>query len=110
VKYGVIVADPPWQYGNAGCRGAAENHYTTMALEQICALPVGEFAADDAVLFMWATWPLLREAQQVIESWGFTYVTGLPWLKIVGLPSIDLWGELKVKAQYGVGFWVRGCT
>jgi N6-adenosine-specific RNA methylase IME4 len=28
----------------------------------------------------------------------------------VGQPSVDLWGLLWIKAQYGVGFWVRGCT
>jgi N6-adenosine-specific RNA methylase IME4 len=109
-RYGVIVADPPWQYANAGCRGAAENHYDTMTIDDICALPVGDVAADNSVLFLWATWPLLLEAQRVIEAWGYEYITGFPWLKIVGLPSINLWGELCVKPQYGVGFWVRGCT
>lgn len=81
-----------------------------MAIEQICALPVGELAADDCALFLWATWPQMQEAMAVIKAWGFQYVTGFPWLKIVGAPSFDLWGLLTVKAQYGVGFWVRGCT
>lgn len=110
VRYGVIVADPPWQYANAGCRGAAENHYPTMTVQEIRALDIAALAADDCILFLWATWPTLIEATSVIEAWGFAYVTGLPWLKIVGAPSIDLWGDLRVKAQYGVGFWVRGCT
>jgi hypothetical protein len=38
-KYGVILADPPWQYANAGCRGAAENQYPTMAIKDLCARP-----------------------------------------------------------------------
>lgn len=109
-KYRVIVADPPWRYANAGCRGAAENEYPTMSTSEICGLPIQDLAADDCALFLWATWPQLLDASRVVQSWGFDYVTGFPWLKIVGLPSIDLWGELKVKPQYGVGFWVRGCT
>lgn len=109
-RYRVIVADPPWNYGNAGCRGAAENHYPTMNVEQICALPIEALAADDSMLFLWATWPQLVEAMAVVKAWGFEYLTGLPWVKIVGLPSVDLWGDLKIKAQYGVGFWIRGCT
>ncbi len=109
-KYKVVIADPPWRYANAGCRGAAENHYPTMSIDQIQALPVRDLVDDDCALFLWATWPTLPDAMSVLDAWGFTYVTGLPWLKIVGVPSVNLWGELTVKAQYGVGFWVRGCT
>lgn len=109
-KYKVILADPPWNYANAGCRGAAENHYPTMTLKQICALPVGELAAPDSILLLWATWPQLREGFEVVKAWGFDYVTGFPWLKIIGEPSINLWGEWDIKPQYGVGFWVRGCS
>ena len=32
-KYKVILADPPWQYSNAGLGGAAEKHYSTLSLE-----------------------------------------------------------------------------
>ena len=109
-KYGVIIADPPWTYERSKVQGAAGKEYNTMTLEDICALPIGELAADNSVLFLWATWPLLREAMQVVESWGFTYITGIPWVKIVGLPSVNLGGELEIKPQYGVGYWVRGCS
>jgi len=44
-----------------------------MSVEEICALPVQELAADDCVLFMWATYPMLKEALKVIEAWGFKY-------------------------------------
>lgn len=109
-KYKVILADPPWNYANAGCRGAAENHYPTMTLKEICALPVPELAAKDSILLLWATWPQLREGLEVIKAWGFDYVTGFPWLKIVGDPTMNFWGEWDIKPQYGVGFWVRGCS
>jgi N6-adenosine-specific RNA methylase IME4 len=110
MKYGVILSDPPWRYGNSGTRGAAENHYPTMALGEICALPIRELAADDAVLLLWATWPLLSEGLQVVEAWGFQYVTGFPWIKIHGMPRTNLWGEIEIRPRYGVGFWMRGCS
>lgn len=109
-KYGVVLADPPWRYGNSGCRGAAENHYPTMSLAEICALPVASIAAPDSVLLLWATWPQLQEGLAVVKAWGFEYVTGFPWVKIVGEPTRDLWGDLDIKPQYGIGFWVRGCS
>ncbi len=43
--------------------------------------PVAEVAADDSVLFMWATSPKLREAMQVVEAWGFDYKTCMVWVK-----------------------------
>lgn len=109
-KYGVILADPPWDYNNAGCRGAAANEYPTMGLEQLQALPIADLAAPDCVMLMWATWPKLEEAcLPLLKSWGFQYVTGFPWVKVTAF-STNLWGELEISVPYGVGFWVRGCT
>ena len=50
-----------------------ENHYETMSLEDICNLPVQQIADKNCYLFLWATSPTLKEALQVMESWGFTY-------------------------------------
>lgn len=74
-KYGIIYADPPWAYRNKHCEGNALAHYNTMRLEDICNLPVREIAAQDCVLFLWATYPMLPEALRVIEAWGFKYKT-----------------------------------
>lgn len=83
-KYPVIYADPPWRYENppmgAGNR-AIENHYPTMTLEEICAMPVAELAADDAMLYMWATAPKLAECLVVVRAWGFEYRTNIVWDK-----------------------------
>lgn len=54
-KYSVIYADPPWRYDMKRGNGVAENHYPTMSMEDICALPVAELAAKDSALFLWAT-------------------------------------------------------
>lgn len=85
-KYNIIYADPPWGYKNNSTRAAATNHYSTMSLAGICDLPIsaaeGGIAADDCALFMWATFPMLREAIKVIEAWGFTYKTiAFNWVK-----------------------------
>jgi N6-adenosine-specific RNA methylase IME4 len=75
----VIYADPPWERDfNVGSR-AAENHYTTMTNEEIAALEPP--AADDAVLFMWATTTRLPEALTVMAAWGFLYRTTMVWVK-----------------------------
>ena len=74
-KYQVIYADPPWSYRNKGTRAAADRHYRTMSFEDIKALPVAGIAAEDCVLFLWATFPMLREALDTIEAWGFEHKT-----------------------------------
>ena len=74
-QYGIIYADPPWHYDRKHGSGVAENHYPTMSIEEICALPVSELAAKDSALFLWATFPQLNEAFRVIDAWGFKYKT-----------------------------------
>lgn len=89
VRYPIVYADPPWRYENppmGGTNRSIENHYPTMTLEEICALPVGELATDDALLYLWATAPKLAECMKVIEAWGFEYRTNLVWDKeVIGM-------------------------
>ena len=81
-KYSIIYADPPWRYNQKGVSGAAEKHYPTMSIEELCALPVAEISASDSVLFLWTTFPQLPSALQLIKAWGFSYKTvGFVWLK-----------------------------
>lgn len=79
-KYRVIYSDPPWQYGDARTgtqeSGGVVAQYETMSLKDICALPVKELATKDAVLFLWATSPLIPEAIEVVKAWGFCCATG----------------------------------
>lgn len=83
-KFRVIYADPPWEYENSGFNEAAEGQYPTMPLVAICAMPVSGMATNESVLFLWATNPLLREALQVMETWGFEYKTNIAWVKDAG--------------------------
>ena len=43
---------------------------------------IKKIAAEDCMLFMWATFPNLIEALKTIKAWGFTYKTlGFSWIK-----------------------------
>jgi len=101
--YQIIVADCPWRYRNFSdkAHGAARAHYAGMTLTELSRLRVWKWAAPDAVLFQWGTWPKLWQAMQLIESWGFEYVTGIPWIKTS--PSS---GQIR----RGVGFWTMGAS
>lgn len=83
-KYRVIYADPPWSYGNSMPDefGEQRDHYPVMTLDEICAMPVKEWAEDDAVLFLWVTSPILEESFEVIRSWGFNYKASFIWDKV----------------------------
>ena len=71
-----------------------------MSIEELCVLPVSEIAEKDCVLFLWATFPQLKEALQLIKAWGFQYKTvAFVWLKTKR--KADTW-------FYGLGFWTRG--
>ena len=86
-KYNIIYADPPWTYRDKRDKhprlcGGASAHYKTMSLHDIKALPVSDLAADNCMLFMWATFPNMPEAISVISAWGFKYKTlGFSWIK-----------------------------
>ena len=83
-KYRVIYADPPWNYGNSGLDdyGHAERHYPTMSIEELGRLQVPEIAAENSVLFIWTTSPLLEDCFRVIRMWGFNYKTSFIWNKV----------------------------
>jgi N6-adenosine-specific RNA methylase IME4 len=80
-KYRVIYADPPWEYSNSGFATSAANQYPTMTTEEICNLPVKQLTGENAVLFLWATNPLLEDALKVCNAWCFAYKTNFTWVK-----------------------------
>lgn len=104
-KYGAIILDPPWKYSNSGVNGAAQKHYNTMSTPDLCKIPVASWAADDSVLFLWGTWPLLPDVMTLGAAWGFDYVTALPWIKLQPNTPIP-----ELRPSWGTGFWVRGCS
>lgn len=100
--YGVIYADPPWPFENYSAKGESRNpnrHYRTMGLPQLKALPVGHLAGDRCALFMWATDPLLPQAIEVMQVWGFRYATvAFTWTKRT--PNDTGW-------HMGTGYYTR---
>jgi ParB/RepB/Spo0J family partition protein len=94
-RYGVIVADPEWKFKawseETGMDRAADNHYPTSATDMIAARDVQSIAADDCVLFLWATVPMLPDALRVMDAWGFQYKSHCMWSK----------------DRAGTGYWFR---
>ncbi len=82
-KYQIIYADPPWSYRNMGnIQATANSHYNTMSQKEIESLLVVDIAEDNSILFLWATFPKIQEALNVIKAWGFEYKTvGFVWVK-----------------------------
>lgn len=126
MRFNVIYADPAWTYDDkaqAGDRGAGCK-YELMTDEDLYALPVQRIAADDCVLFMWATFPKIAEALACIDAWGFTYKTcAFTWVKPSGpfarllallqsggWTDPGLWAAIKAINTYwfiGMGRWTR---
>lgn len=104
MKYNIIYADPPWRYNdrhNTDTRfaGGARDHYPLMSVKEIKALPIGDIAAENCMLFLWATFPHLPAALEVIEAWGFEYKTlGFSWIKI---------NRNNRKLFFGIGYYTK---
>ncbi|GAA6196672.1 MT-A70 family methyltransferase [Pseudophaeobacter sp.] len=83
-RYGLIMADPPWAYKNWSEGGEHKNasaQYDCMGLDAVKALRVGDLAAPDCILWLWATNPLLDQAFDVMRAWGFQFKTAGHWSK-----------------------------
>jgi N6-adenosine-specific RNA methylase IME4 len=94
--YRVIAADPPWPYEirKEDPSYRATHPYPQMSIADICAMPVGDLAHDDCILWLWTTNHHIREAFGVLDAWGFQHKTILTW----------------VKDRMGTGDWLRGQT
>lgn len=90
--YPIILADPPWRYEfSSDDADQIENHYPTMELEDLRALPVRDLGAETSLLVLWTTSPKLGEALSVLDAWGYTYRT------------MGVWD----KEHIGMGYWLR---
>lgn len=104
-RFGTILADPPWQFQNRTGKVAPEhkrlNRYGTMTLFEIKDLPVSQVADKRSHLYMWVPNALLPEGLQVMDAWGFRYVSNIVWHKIRKDGGSD---------GRGVGFYFRNVT
>lgn len=105
VKFGTILADPPWQFQNRTGKMAPEHkrlsRYPTMGLDEICDLPVEAVADARSHLYLWVPNALLPEGLKVMEHWGFKYKSNLIWYKVRKDGGPD---------RRGVGFYFRNVT
>lgn len=103
-KYKIIYADPPWAYRDKRDKhprlsGGASVHYNTMEQVDIKNLPIHNIRDENCILFMWATFPNLQEALDVIKAWGFTYKTlGFSWIKT---------NKNDGKPFFGIGYYTK---
>lgn len=105
-SFGLIMADCPWYFKNYSKKGEGRNataHYPCMKLEDIKALPVHQLAADDCLLWLWATNPMLPQAFEVMSDWGFTFKTAGTWVKRRKPKP----GEKLGKVAFGGGYRLR---
>lgn len=100
-----ILADPPWRFTNRTGKVAPEHRrldrYSTMTLEAIKSIPVGDSAAENAHLYLWVPNALLPEGLAVMDAWGFRYVSNIVWAKRRKDGGPD---------GRGVGFYFRNVT
>lgn len=86
--YSTIVADPPWTISKIKKRvrpNQVNMDYSTMSLDEIAALPVGELAADVATLFVWTIDRYLYDTPRIVDAWGFKYHLTMAWDKTNGM-------------------------
>lgn len=104
-QFGTVLADPPWRFANRTGKVAPEHkrlsRYTTLSIEEICALPVADYMADPAHCYLWVPNALLPWGLRTLTAWGFEYKTNLIWLKVRKDGGPD---------GRGVGFYFRNVT
>lgn len=113
--FACLYADPPWAFRtfsgeNMTPHRCAEDHYRTMELAEMAALPIGDIAAKDCALFMWVVGSHLEESIQLARAWGFTFKTdAFYWIKqrLIGGDQIDMFTGDIPEPRMGFGYWTR---
>lgn len=101
-RYNIIYADPPWTIQTTSQVPSGRPNslpYRAMRQVEIFGLDVRGIAQEDALLFLWATPPLLPEALYTMRAWGFEYKTvAFTWVKRNKKSEGWFWG---------MGWWTR---
>ena len=122
-EYKTVVIDPSWplkfdkripealrrQEGKWAQR-TVELEYPTQSLEDIRNFPIDDFAAKEALLFLWVTTgkidnvPILKIGMELLETWGFKYHQMITWCKLAGLA---MWSPINSRTEHAL-FGYRG--
>ena len=100
-RHRTLVVDPPWAEDNIS--DAAGHDYVLMSLDEIRAMPIAEWAEDDAHLYLWVTNNTILLASTLLAAWGFEHKTVLTWDK----PDIGFGRYFRNSTEHVV-FAVRG--
>lgn len=100
--YRAVLMDVPWKFlvrSEKGMDRSPENHYSTMTLEQIKALPIRDLIhPKGTVMYFWVIDTHVQMAFDVLAAYGFAYKTvGFYWAKTNRDGSFFT----------GMGFWTR---
>lgn len=103
-SYGCVIADPPWRfelYSEAGEEKSAQAQYDCMDMAGLKRfardINLDFICAPDCGMLMWATFPMLPQAIELMAEWGFRYTSGGPWAKVGDDGTMD----------FGAGYWLR---
>jgi N6-adenosine-specific RNA methylase IME4 len=97
-QFRVIIADPPWKFGDKlpGKSRGAEKQYDVLSLPEICRFPLPPIT-EDALLCLWRVSAMQQEALDVAKAWGFVVKSDIVWEKLTKLG----------KPWFGMGRFVR---
>jgi N6-adenosine-specific RNA methylase IME4 len=113
-KYKVILADPPWRFGNKNTGGSmnsgSANKYPTLSLKEIQELTfplnnnteeshISKIADKNSILFLWVPTALNEYGFSTMKSWNFKYKFKIYWYKP--------YDKEQKKGKLGMGFWFR---
>ena len=99
-RYGVIVADPPWDLRKIEREVAPEQRgwdYPTMPAREIARMPVDRMALPDCWLFLWTTHRHLPQAFEIVARWGFKYRWCMVWAKNSGFQP---WNFARLNCEF----------
>lgn len=103
LSYDVLMADPATRFetwSKAGEDKSPQAQYSTMTWDQLATMPVSQLGRGDTILFLWACWPTLRQSIELLDAWGFRYVTGGAWHK----------RSKHGKSAFGTGYVLRSAS
>lgn len=102
-KFDLVLIDPPWKYAKRSNRktkfGLGASQEDLLSVKELRSLPLGNICKPQALLFMWTTMPMLKDALEIMTGWGFEYkTTAFTWIKV---------NKLDKKPVFGIGFYTK---
>ena len=82
--FGSVILDPPWRFANRTGKVAPEHRrlhrYSTMKVDQLAKLPVGDLVPKAGHIYLWCPNALLGEGLHLLAAWGLSPTKTKPCL------------------------------